>query len=474
MKKIRKIVLIAPSHTESGVISKFLRFAPLGLAQIAALAPEYNYEIIDENVTRFDFEKDTKDSNLFGISSMTVQAPQAYIIADMLRARGKTVVMGGSHPSALPQEALQHADAVVIGEAEGIWPKLLKDYENGSLKKIYKNDQLPDLSNLPVANRGLLAKYKYFFHNILQISRGCPFDCSFCSVTKFFGKKYRLRPISEVVNEIKEMKENNKASPWWKILNIFGKNMTKPTFVFLDDNIFGKPSYAEKLFKALAKLEIFWGSQASINMAKNEKVLKLAAESGCKTLFVGLESIKESSLKEVGKIQNKREFYQEAIRRFHKNGISIMGAFIFGFDSDDKDVFKETVEFAKKIKLDLAQFTILTPLPGTKFRKKMENQKRIVEEDWSRYNFGEVVFKPLKMSPANLQEGEIWAWKKFYSLGSFFKRLPLTERGWWLVLKKSPSDALIRLMIYLFANFGFRFQISRSLANYKKNVLSHN
>ncbi len=473
MEKIRKIILITPTYTESGVISKFLRFPPISLAQVAASAPEYNYEIIDENIKAFDFEKDTKDANLFGISLMTVQAPRGYLIADRLRAMGKTVVMGGSHPSARPKEALQHADAVVIGEAEGVWPKLLKDYENGSLKKIYKNDEFPDLSDLPIANRELLAKYKYLFPKTIQISRGCPFGCSFCSVTKSFGKKYRFRPIAKVVEEIKEMKENDKASPWWKILNVFGKEATKPTFIFLDDNIFGKPSYAEKLFKALAKLEISWGSQASINIAKNERVLELAAKSGCRFLFVGLESIKESSLKEVGKIQNKREFYQEAIRRFHKYGISIVGAFIFGFDNDEKDVFKKTVKFAKRIKLDITQYTILTPLPGTRFRKKMESQKRIIERDWIKYGFGKVVFKPLRMSVADLQKGIIWAWKKFYSPTSFFERLPLTEREWWLLLKKSPSDALIRLLIYLFANFGCRYQISRSLAYYKKTMLSH-
>lgn len=454
MKKIRKIVLISPTYTQPGLILKFLRFMPLGLAQIAALAPEYDYEIVDENIKKLDFQKNIRDADLVGLTAMTVQAPRAYKIADRLRAMGKTVVMGGSHVTALPKEAIEHADAIVIGEAEGIWPRLLRDFENGNLQKFYKNAEPPDLSRLPFARRDLLlGKYKYLFPNILQISRGCPFDCSFCSVTRFFGRKYRLRPIPEVIKEIKGMMENDKMSPWRKILSKFWKGATRTIFVFLDDNIFGQPNYARELFKALIPLKIFWGSQSSINIAKDEKTVELAAKSGCKYLFVGLESANQSALREVGKRQ-KPEFYEKAIKRLHKYGISIIAALIFGFDSDDKNVFKRTVEFARKIKSDLAQFTILTPLPGTRLREKLEKEGRIISSDWPKYNFGEVVFKPLNTSIEELEKGERWAWKKFYSMGSLLERLPLND--------------CLRLMLYLFTNFGFQVQVRRSL-EYKKS-----
>lgn len=469
--KIKKIGLISCTNTSPGLISKPIRFVPLNLANLMAVAPQYSYQVVDENIKGVDFEHDLGDVSLVGISVMTVQAPRAYALSDWLRAKGIPVVLGGSHVSALPKEAEGHADAVVIGEAEDVWPRLLEDFKSNRLQKFYKSNRLVNLSQLPRARRDpLLRKYNYFFPNTLYVSRGCPHNCNFCSVPRIFGRKYRLRPVPQIIEEIKEMKERDTISQWRKVLStILLEEMGKPIFIFLDDNIFGRPTYAKKLFEELRPLKILWGSQGTVNIAKDEKTLKLAAESGCKGLFVGLESIRESSLREMGKAQNKYDFYEEAVRRFHKYGISVIGAFVFGSDSDDGSILKDTLEFARKINLDLAQFTILTPLPGTPLRDKLEREGRIISSDWSMYNFGRVVFEPKNLSVNDLENGVRWSWKKFYSPWSFLKRLPLIQKEWWGLLRKSPADAWIRLLFYQFTNFVFWVQVWRSL-RYEKSM----
>ena len=457
MRKINKIVLISPTSTRPGLISRFFRFPPLNLALLAALAPEYNYKIIDENIDSIDFNsKEIKEADLIGLTVMTVQAPRAYQLADKFRKMGKTVIMGGMHVSAIPEEAIKHCDAVVVGEAEGLWPELLKDYEKGKLKKIYENKELSDLSGLPIPRRELLRRKNYIVPNTLQASRGCPFNCSFCAVSRFFGKKYRLRPVEEVIEEIKKMVETDKLSYWRKIMGKFWNKMNTSIFAFLDDNIFGQADYARKLFKALIPLKIFWGAQTSVNIARpeNEDLLELAAKSGCKFVFVGLESINQSSLDEATKKINKPEMYAKAVELFHKYGISVLGAFIFGFDSDDKSIFKRTVDFAKRIKLDLAQFAVLTPLPGTRLMEKLKKEGRIVEKDWSMYDFGTPVFKPSKMSVEDLMKGEEWALRKFYSWSSILGRLP-------------PLSDWSRLILYLVSNIAYRIQ-SFQMLDYKK------
>jgi len=459
MRKINKIVLISPTSTRPGLISKFFRFPPLNLALLAALAPEYNYKIIDENIDGVNLEsEEIKEADLIGLTVMTAQAPRAYELADKFRKMGKTVIMGGMHVSAMPEEAIRHCDAVVVGEAEKIWPKLLEDYERGKLQRIYKNKELPDLSGLPIPRRELLKRENYIVPNTLQVSRGCPFNCSFCAVSRFFGKRYRFRPVKEVIEEIEKMIEADHASCWRKIAAKFWNKMNRSVFAFLDDNIFGQADYARKLFKALIPLKILWGSQTSVNIARpeNEGLLELAAESGCKFLFVGFESIDQSSIDEAGKKVNKPEIYAKAIELFHKYGIVILGAFIFGFDCEDKSIFKRTLDFVNHIGLDLAQFTVLTPLPGTRLMAKLKQERRIIEKNWARYDFGTVVFKPLKMSAEELIKGEQWAWYEFYSWSSILRRLP-------------PLTDWARFLIYGISNIAYRIQ-SFQMLNYKNTT----
>ena len=446
MRKMRKIVLISPTATRPGFMSKFFRFPPLNLTLLAGLAPEYDYTIIDENVESVDCKlEEIEEADIIGLTVMTAQAPRAYELADRFRRMGKTVIMGGMHVSALPEEALEHSDAVVVGEAEGIWPQLLEDYKTGKLQTIYKNKEFPDLSGLPIPRRNLLKRQNYLGFNTLHVSRGCPFNCSFCAVSTFFGRRYRFRPVKEVIKEIETVIQADEIRFWRKAVAKLWDKADAHRFAFLDDNIFGQKKYARELFEALIPLKILWGSQASVNVAapENEALLKLAARSGCRFLFVGFESIDQSSLDEVGKKINKPEIYAQAVKLFHSYGITVLGAFVFGFDSEDTTIFRRTLEFTKRIKLDIAQFTVLTPLPGTPLMAELNEKGRLVEKDWSKYDFRTAVFKPLGMSAEELVRGKEWVWQEFYSWSSILRRAPFLS-DW------------SRLLIYGISNMGYR------------------
>jgi len=437
-----KVLLISPGKDEyyATRLKRAFKIPPLTLSTIAALTkPSVDVSILDEHVEPIDFDV---DADLVGITVMTSVAPRAYKIADEFRRRGAKVVLGGPHPSALPQEAIEHCDAVVIGEAEGTWEHVIEDFEKGALKKFYSNGSLPSLVGLPMPRRDLYKKGAYYITNTLQITRGCPFNCSFCSVSNFFGKSYRHRPIDDVLKEIESF--NGK---------LFG---------FLDDNIIGNVSYSKELFDALAPYKIKWVGQSSFNIVRDEKLLKAAEKSGCSGLFIGFETISDDSLREIGKVQNNIGEFKEGIKRLHDHGILVLGAFIFGFDSDDKDVFKRTLDFAIESNLDLAQFSILTPLPGTKLHEKLLSEGRIFDRDWSKYDMGNVVFKPAQMTPEELKKGNGWAWKEFYSYGSIMKRI-----------LNMNFDLLRRLLYFaplLTLNFSFKRALDFEIKNSKEKT----
>ncbi len=341
---------------------------------------------------------------MVGVTSMTSTAPRMYEIADTYRAKGVPVVLGGSHVSALPEEALQHADSVVVGEAEETWPQLLRDFQAGKMKPIYKHERMPDLCNLPQPKREILKKGGYYYTNTVQTTRGCPFDCSFCSVTKMFGGKYRFRPVDDVLDEISNLRG----------LNVIG---------FTDDNIMSNKQRSMEFFERLKELKVVWGGQATILNLDDEELLEAAYESGCRALFLGLESVSAESLMDANKSKvNDPKKYLEIIGKIHKHKIRILGSFVFGFDNDDKSVFEETVDFAIKAKLALAQFSVLTPFPGTDLYRKLDDEGRIFTKDWSKYYQGEVVFNPAKMSIETLRDGQKWAWDRFYRHRSIIKR----------------------------------------------------
>ncbi|MGO0123312.1 B12-binding domain-containing radical SAM protein [Desulfothermobacter acidiphilus] len=382
---------------------------PLSLLTVAGITPpEVEIKLVDEAVEELEI---SAEWDLVGITATTAQAPRAYEIAQAFRALGVPVVLGGIHPTALPEEAAQHADAVVVGEAEGLWPQVIADAREGRIKRFYRHPQgcFPELGGVN-PRRDLLKKDAYILTSTVQVTRGCPYGCAFCSVTQFFGRTYRTRPVQEVLEEVAHLKE--------KIV------------VFVDDNILGFPAYARQLFEALKGLGKHWLSQASLPQLQDESLLKLAADSGCKGLFVGFESLSPEELKRVRKFHNDTRRYVETIKRLHQYGIGVIGSFILGLDSDDKSVFERIKDFAFRAKLDLLQASILTPLPGTLLYEEMEREGRIVERDWSKYNGNHVVFRPLRLTVEELHLGFRQLLQETYSWGGILRRLLGIHRRW--------------------------------------------
>jgi len=399
-----KLLLILPKNNRSywGGVSKSGKagFVRLNLPTIAALTPkDWDVEILDARVKPVDYDARV---DLVGITGFTAEMPSAYSIADNFRKKSVKVVMGGVHVSAVPDEALKHADAIVIGEAELVWEKLLADFQRGELKQKYKADHLCDMKNMAIPRRELLDRSMYSGFYTLQATRGCPFNCDYCAVTAFFGHEFRVRPVDEVIEEI--------------------KGFDKKEFFFMDDNIVGRPKYAKELFRKLIPLKVTWGSQAAITMAKDPELLELYAKSGGKYAFIGFESLSQKNLENMHKGWNSAKDYKEAIRKIHGAGINIVGSFVFGLDEDDTSVFKTTFDFLMETNMAAAQFHILTPLPGTVTYGILEKEGRIIDRDWAKYHTGEVVFQPKGMTAEQLQNGYYWIFRNTYSIKNILKR----------------------------------------------------
>ncbi len=399
-----QICLVAPEGSRLGGEARRLGrplFPPLGLMTVAALTPRHHsVTIIDEAVEPAEPDMEV---DLVGLTAMTAAAPRAYELADQFRARAVPVVMGGMHASALPDEALEHVDAVVVGEAEELWPRLLDDLAAGDLQPVYRHDSYPDPRIIPPARRDLLDTSNYVAKHVLQASRGCPHACSFCAVSTFFGRTYRPRPVEHVIAEAAEIDDE--------------------PIVLVDDNIMGQPSYASRLFERWADLGKSFISQASTTMLKSPELIAEAARAGCKALFVGLESISPAQLAKIGKSFNPVDKYRELVQQLHDVGIAVVGSFMFGLDGDEEDVFERTAEFAEEAELDVGQFSILTPLPGTRLYEKLEREGRITERDWSKYDGEHCTFQPIGMTAEALESGFHWLYEHFYSWRSIMRRV---------------------------------------------------
>jgi len=424
-----KLLMVAPKWPEGSLWGQiYFRFPYLALTTLAALTgEEWEISIVDENVDSLDFS-DLPD--LAAISIMTPLAKRGYEIADSFREKGVSVVLGGIHPTMMKDEAKIHADSVVMGEAEETWPLVLSDFKQGNLQPFYKSTNFSSLERLSVPKRNLLNRKSYFFTNTIQTTRGCPFDCEFCSVTSFYGRTYRVRPVEDVISEIGYME--------------------KGFLFFVDDNIAGKPSYAKELFRALIPLKIKWFSQASLSIIKDRELLDLAQRSGCKGLFIGFESLSQENLKAMGKSMNRADDYKEAIKMIHDHGIGIQGSFIFGTDFDDKSVFSDVLRFIEKTHLEAVLFSVLTPFPGTRVYETLLRENRIIDTDWEKYDMNHVVFRPKKMTPKELQDGFNWAYRKLYGHRSILIRLfPFNRNS----------------LFYGVQNYGFRQAWKKTLRN---------
>ncbi len=411
---------------------KMYAIAPLALPTLAALTPpDVEVNITDENIEDIDFDKDV---DIVGITSNTFLAPRAYEIADAFCQRGVTVVLGGIHPSMLPQEAIRHADAVVIGEGENVWTDFISDYRQDNLQQFYVSSERPSLNNQPVPRWDLLKNENYAL-SVLQTTRGCPYNCEFCSVKAFLGGKYRYKPSSQVIREIEVL-----------------VNVGKKVLFFADDNFVGNKRHIKELLGELIPPKITYMSQVSIDIAKNDELLRLSAESGCKRVIIGFESIIQDNLKQIKKDKSYRtQEYMESIKRIQSYGIEVEGSFIFGCDFDDESIFERTVNFINESGLSSVVLNILTPYPGTRLYKKLERESRLLHKDWAKYDNSHVCFKPKLMTPKALQNGYTWVRQQIYSYESIFGRL----RKLWALWNENNVrlwDRISPILINLDAN----------------------
>ncbi len=408
-----KIVLIEPASTEANVYSK-LRMPLLGPVYLGSILKNRGHEvrIFIEDILRPDYSK--LDADVFGISILTSTAKRGYLIANKFPK--EKVIIGGVHASLLPEEALSYCRQVVVGEAE----EVICDVVEGKIKdRIVQGKAVQDLDKLPYPDFSLIQGYKVARGMMpISTSRGCPFDCTFCSVTKIFGRKYRFRSAPNVVAELASRKANS--------------------FFFCDDNFTAFPSRTRNLLKLMMDHKIrSWSCQVRCDAAKDEALLGLMAKAGCAVACVGFESVNDKTLAAFQKKQSLQDIIN-AIRSFHKKKIKVHGMFVLGGDDDSVKTVWDTLKFAIKQKIDTIQMSILTPFPGTKVHEDLKKEKRIFSHDWSLYDGQHVVFFPKLLSARQLQINIVKAYCKYYSLYHSFS----------LMVRLHFRNSLFRLMGY--------------------------
>jgi radical SAM superfamily enzyme YgiQ (UPF0313 family) len=420
-------------------ITRVFRFSMLSSLAVAAAMPEgVETRILDEEVEPLDPDE---PADLVGVSLMTFNAPRAYEIADAFRRKGRPVVLGGYHPTFRPEEALSHADAVCVGEAEPNVGRLLDDLRAGRLRPVY--DEGPaDLSTLRRPDRSLVPRGRYAWVDPIQATRGCPHGCTFCSISSFFDRRFRTRPVEDVVDELREL---------------------GPRILFLDDNLTVDPDYARELFARMIPLGKLWYSQSSVTLADDPELLGLAVRSGCRGVFVGFESLSEEGLSAFRKDFARARDYRRAVERFQAAGVGVQAGIVLGHDADGPEVFRETLAFLLTARLDALQATILTPFPGTPLFDELERAGRIVDRDWSRYDFRHAVFEPKHMSRQTLQAGHDWLLARFYSIRAVAGRLlgELSYLGPGTILRATAP-----------LNFGYRVRLQQDRTWRRKDLIA--
>jgi len=414
-----KVLLIQPSRLRpDGRVDKRRRRWLLGmtLPYVAALTPKgVRVEIKDDLLEEITFRE---DCDLVALSFMSHQAPRAYHIARGFRSRGIPVVMGGFHATLAPEECQKHADALVWGEAEGAWPRLLEDFQAGRLKPVYKSEKLSDLKNLPVPRYDLLDLKRYKLLNIpSQTTRGCPHNCNYCEVTQVYGGRYRHRPVAEVIHEIKEI-----------------QRLTGSPFIyFVDDNFVAHRGHAMAIMERLIPLKLVYGCLATVNVGNDAELLDLMQRSGCLHVNIGMESLSPESLTAINKKQNKIRDYERQFKALRDRGIGYSVNVMFGLEGDRPDIFDSTVDFLICIKAPVAFMFILAPRPGTKVREQLLREGRIFDHEWPNYCGYKAVFHPKHMTARHLEK-EYWrAQRRFYSMPSMLQRLTPRLYSWHML-----------------------------------------
>jgi radical SAM superfamily enzyme YgiQ (UPF0313 family) len=399
-----KIKMILPALTEAKSPYwrpiKYSLFPPLGLATLAAYcSPNDEIDLQDEHVEEL---KTDDNPDVVVIQVYITNAFRSYALADHYRKKGCHVCLGGLHVSSLPEEAMLHADTIFIGPGEDTFPEFLKDFRNRSTRKIYVNSKRT-IENIPPIRRDLIKRHLYLVPNSIVVSRGCPHHCDFCYKDAFYegGKSFYTQEVDAALAEIDRLP---------------GKHL-----YFLDDHLLGNYKFSSALFEGMKGMNRVFQGASTIDAILRGDLIEKAAEAGLRSVFVGFETLSESNLQQSNKKQNLGKDYRAAIERLHSLGIMINGSFVFGLDDDKKDVFKRTIDWAVESGLTTSTFHILTPYPGTRLYKSMEEQGRILHRNWDQYDTRQVVYKTIGLSAEELKQGYDWSYKSFYSWSNILK-----------------------------------------------------
>jgi radical SAM superfamily enzyme YgiQ (UPF0313 family) len=404
---------------------------PLSMAVLASLMPpDVEVAFYDDRLEPIPFDEPT---DLVILSVETFTALRSYRIAAEFRARGVPVVMGGYHVTLIPEEAQQHADAIVLGDAEPIWLQLITDARRLSLRPVYDGRARRELCGVR-PKRSIFEGRRYQNITLVEYARGCNFKCDFCSITAFHHAAQSHRPAREVAAEMEATGSRR--------------------FFIVDDNIVSQPTKARELCREITPLGINWVGQASIHIAQDDELLAMLAKSGCRGLLIGMESVNESNLKAMGKDWNTAQAsYGDSLRQFRKHGLAVYGTFVFGYDADDWDVVRESVAFAREQKLFLAAFNHLVPFPGTPLYRRLQEQGRLLSDPWwldPTGRVGDVTFRPKKVSATDLESACLWARRKFYSWPSMCERI---------LDRRANASSLAMLGVFLGLNLSSHFDI---------------
>jgi radical SAM superfamily enzyme YgiQ (UPF0313 family) len=433
-----KVLLIVPTALDNNgkpITQKRLYLPGLTMPMLAAVTPKYvQLELVYETVDSIPFDQHW---DLVGLTGMGSGIYRAWQIGDIFRKKGVKVIIGGIGASLIgEEESLKHCDSIVIGEAEDIWPKIIADTEMGNLKKVYKVDCIPDVNNLPVPRLDLLKKNKLGLWRPVQVGRGCPHSCNFCSVSTYYKRKYRKQPIENVIRDVRAAKK------------------TGSRFIaFIDDNIGVDFDYAEKLWTALIDENIIWISQCSLHIAERPEMLELAYESGCRLLSFGIETTTENSLALIEKPFNDPKKYTENISTIKSYGIDVSTEMMIGLDGDDNSVFDKTYDFLMNNRITTPRIHIFTPIPGTPVYEEMEKENKIINRNFTHYSGGNVVFKPRNLNIEVLERNYWKLYSKLFSIRGIWKRIH----------KNDASLGVVMRAFVLGVNFHYRSHIHKGI-----------
>lgn len=413
-----RLLLVSPSHYDrAGGLHKTTRYWTSGttLPYLKALTPDgWEVDMVDELFA--DVPTD-RHYDVVGLTAMGPQIKRAYDLADRFRDAGSKVVLGGTWVTLTPEESQKHADAVVGGEAEMVWSTLLSDLAAGRSRGLYRTEAWFDLAKMPTIDHRELPLlkweafqtswlYRMYFHWPITFSRGCPHPCEYCAVQTYYKRSFRTRPVEQVIEEIRRIKA-----------------LGADRLLFLDDNPVAHPEKAKELFRAMIPLKMKWASQSTINIARDDELLDLAARSGCVSLSIGLESIDEASLASVSKNFNKPTRFHEDLAKIRRAGIQVIALLMIGLDGDTTATFQRSLDFLVQNRISFLKLFTPCPYPGTRYYDDMAAAGRILEQDWGRYDYGSAIVQPKNMTSEEMLDGFQQVYRGFYSVPSILKRL---------------------------------------------------